>query len=67
MNWNEFKDPVFHICLAGTVVAGSNLLLVRQIFLSLNSLKIFRETQICTVMAYTKILCYGFSGNFGKI
>ena len=22
LNWGQFKDPVFHMCLAGTVVAS---------------------------------------------
>ena len=22
MNWDKFRDPVFHMCLAGTVVAS---------------------------------------------
>ena len=25
MNWSQFKDPVYHICLAGTVVASLSL------------------------------------------
>ena len=25
MNWAEFKDPVSHVCLAGTVVASWSL------------------------------------------
>ena len=25
MNWAEFKDPVFHVCLAGAVVASWSL------------------------------------------
>ena len=25
MNWAQFKDPVFHMCLAGTVVAAWSL------------------------------------------
>ena len=25
MNWAEFKDPVSHMCLAGTVVASRSL------------------------------------------
>ena len=25
MNWAQFKEPVFHMCLAGTVVASSSL------------------------------------------
>ena len=25
MNWAEFKDPVSHMCLAGTVVASWSL------------------------------------------
>ena len=25
MNWAQFKDPVFHMCLAGTVVATWSL------------------------------------------
>ena len=56
MNWSKFKDPVSHMCLAGTVVAswslaqgvtGSNPFTV--IFLSLNllnSMKTFRENSI---------------------
>ena len=26
MNWNQFKDPVSHMCLAGTVVASLSLM-----------------------------------------
>ena len=46
MNWAQFKDPISHMCLAGTVVAcwsltqevlGSSPLNVKN-FLSLNSL-----------------------------
>ena len=25
MNWVQFKDPVYHMCLAGTVVASRSL------------------------------------------
>ena len=25
MNWRQFKDPVSHVCLAGTVVASWSL------------------------------------------
>ena len=55
MNWSQFKDPVSNMYLAGTVVASWSLrqevagwrvraiLLQWQIFLSLNSVKTFRE------------------------
>ena len=51
MNWAQFKDPVSHICHAGTYtrggwVAGSSPFTVMTKFLilnSANSLKIFRE------------------------
>ena len=47
MNWALYKDPVFHMCLAGAVlaswslvqeVAGSNAFAVMSNSLSLNSL-----------------------------
>ena len=59
MNWAQFKDPISHMCSAGTVVAcwpltqevvgwaGIRILLLNDIFLSLNSLnsvtKIYRH------------------------
>ena len=61
MNWNQFKDPVFRLCLAGAVVAswsptqelaGSNPFTVVTNILSLksaNSVKTFRENSIVTM------------------
>ena len=58
MNWNKFKDPIPHICLAGAVVvswpltqeiAGSNPIIVTTNIFSLNSpnsMKTFRENSI---------------------
>ena len=58
MNWAQFKDPVSHMCLAGTVVAswslkqkvaGSNPFTVMANFLSLNllnSMKTFKKNSI---------------------
>ena len=45
MNWGQFKDPVCHMCLAGTVVAswslmqemaGSSPFTVINIFITMN-------------------------------
>ena len=61
MNWAQFKVPVSHMCCAGAVVAcwplytrggwvvGVRILLLNDIFLSLNSLnsvKTFRKNSI---------------------
>ena len=52
MNWAQFKYPVSHICLVGTVVAswfltqmvvGLNPFTVTTNILSLNSVKTFRK------------------------
>ena len=68
MNWSQFKDPVSHMCLAGTVVvpwsltqelAGSNPFTVRTIILSLNSVKTFRENSIDHLSTCERILLRG--------
>ena len=51
MNWGQFKDPVSHMCLAGTVIASWSLTqekaglspftIMTNIFV--NSVKTFRE------------------------
>ena len=54
MNWSQFKHPVSHMCLAGTVVASwSHTQEVAgsspfndNYFYSLNSVKMFRENSI---------------------
>ena len=61
MNWTQFKDPVSHMCLAGTVVsilvtytrggwvAGSSPFTVMTNILSVNSansVKTFRENAV---------------------
>ena len=52
MNWNQFKDPVSHMCLAGTVVsfwfltqelAGSNPFTVMTNICVTELVKTFRE------------------------
>ena len=72
MNWAQFKDPVFRMCLVGAVVASWSLtqqvagwqvralLMEWQIVLSLNSgksLKTFRENSILWMQAQ----CWGHS------
>ena len=59
MNWNQFKDPVSQMCLAGAVaafwsptqeVAGSNpFTVVTNILSSLNLMKTFSENSIVTM------------------
>ena len=61
MNWAQFEDPLYYLCLAGTVVtywsltqevAGSNNLLKRILFFVTefsNSVKTLRETQMITI------------------
>ena len=53
MNWAQFKDPVSHMCLVGTVVAswsltqevaGSNPF--NDKYFSVNSVKTFRKNSI---------------------
>ena len=55
MNEGQFKDPVFHICLAGTAVASWSLtqevaglspFTLMTNILSVNSVKTFRENSI---------------------
>ena len=54
MNWGQFKDPVYHMSLAGTVIASWSLTLEDtgsnsfndMYFESLNSVKTFRENSI---------------------
>ena len=64
MNWTKFKDPVSHMCLAGTVVAcwsltqevaGSSPFTVMKNILLLNSVKTFRENcNDCTKRSLTQ-------------
>ena len=54
MNWVQFKDPVSHMCLAGTVVASWSLMqevtgsspFTVTTNISVNSVKTFRENLI---------------------
>ena len=64
MNWAQFKDPIAHMCLAGTVVAcwsltqevaGSSHFNV-IIFWSLNSVKTFRKNSSVWVLAAVTLL-----------
>ena len=76
MNWAQFKDPVSHMCLAGTVVAswsltqevaGSSPFITRQIFLSLNPVKTFRKNAIDLHFDFTLLMpgIPGFIIQFG--
>ena len=63
MNWGQFKDPVYHLCLAGAIVASWSLTLetagltsFKNNFWSLNSLKTFRENSNNPQKSY-KYIC----------
>ena len=64
MNWAQFKDPVSHICAAGTVVAfwsftqelaGSRPFIVMTNFFVTEFRKTFRENCIVSVINAIRI------------